>query len=786
MFRRLALATAAILLTMAAQAQLIGSVQDETGKPVEGVNVVINRLQMGTVTNAVGEFRFEKLNSGNYALWISHIGYSPQEVEVNIPRPSTLLIVLRASTYLAEEVVVNATRANEKDPIAFTTLSKEAINRFNQVQDIPYLLAMVPSLVATSDAGTGVGYSGLRIRGTDPSRINVTINGIPYNDSESHDVYWVDIPDFAGSTENIQIQRGVGTSTHGAAAFGANINIKTSALQPEPFATVQTAGGSFNTWKGRITAGTGMIDKRFNVSIRLSQLHTDGFIDRAFSDLSSWYITGGYFTGRSVLKLTAFSGKERTYQAWGGVPSDLLTTQRTYNPYTYDNEVDDYKQDHYQVHWAYQVNSGLDINTALHLSKGRGFYEQFREEDNLADYRLRPFELGGIQIETSDLVRQKWLDNYFYGTLVNVNYEVGPILASFGGGLNQYDGDHYGEVTWATFFSDGKLPHRYYESNGLKTDLNLFGKLNWQLVSFLNLFADLQYRYIHYAIVGYDDDQRDITQMHRYPFWNPKAGITVRLSEKQQLFTSVGVAQREPKRSNFTDAPAGQEVLPERLLDIETGYTFNGDGWKGSVNLYHMSYKNQLILTGQINDVGAPIMINTPKSFRRGIELVSTWDPFPFLKWEITATFSRNKVLDFSEYVDDWDTWGQRVFALGTTDLAFAPSLMGASRLQWNPWSFFLLTWDSKFVGAQFIDNTSDPERMLDPYWVNDLTFSFTLSPTFLKEIHLFVQVINLLDHQYETSAWVYSYFYEGVRQKMDGYFPQAGRHFLAGLKATF
>ncbi len=737
---------------------------------------------MGVTSDNEGFYLLKNIQQGDYTLIVSFLGYDKWEKKISLSEDISINVELIRSTLLAGEVIVRASRANLNDPVAYTNLDKNQLARTDRIRDIPYLLELTPSVVATSDAGTGIGYSGLRIRGTDPSRINVTVNGIPYNDSESHDVYWVDIPDFVSSVENVQIQRGVGTSTQGAAAFGANINFQTRSVSARPYSEIQSTLGSFNTWKNAIAAGTGLIHDHFSVDMRLSQISSDGYIDRAFASMESYNLSAGWYGEKSIIKASTFSGKELTYQAWGGVPGELLETDRTYNPYTYDNEVDDYRQTHYQLHWSCQPLRKLNINLALHYTRGEGYYEQFREDEDLSDYLLETVIIGSDSILTSDIIRRKWLDNDFLGGIYSINYTLGKMAITGGGGWNRYDGDHFGQVIWSQYSSNGEIRHPYYFSKGLKTDWNYFTKINYQILPSVNLYADMQYRHIDYSINGKDDDQRDITQDHQYSFFNPKAGVSLDISKHQAVYLSFSVGNREPKRSNFTDSRPGQEIKPERLNDFEMGYTYKSGMFSLEANAYFMDYTDQLVLTGEINDVGSAIMVNVPDSYRAGLELTVAAQPFKSLAWELNATLSRNRIISFIEYVDDWDTWGQQNFELKNTSLAFSPEIIAGSRIIWNPLEGLDLSLLTKFVGKQFIDNTSSLDRMLDAYVVNNFRLGYSFQPKFLKEINLFVEVINLLNEEYETNAWVYSYFYQGQRYKMDGFYPQAGRHFMAGI----
>lgn len=775
-----------IVLAAKAQLSITGTITDESGAPLIGANVLISNSLIGVSSGNEGRFLVTGLKPGAYHLTVSYLGFEPRVVPVNLSASVTLLIKLLPASILAEEVTVRATRAGKNAPVAWSAITKEDIRNSSKIQDVPYLLAATPSVTVTSDAGLGVGYSGIRIRGTDPSRINVTINGVPFNDSESHEVYWVDIPDIMGSTENIQVQRGVGTSTQGAASFGANINLQTTSVNSRPNASLSLSGGSFNTSRASVSAGTGLINSHWNVDTRFSRIHTDGYIDRAFADLNSMSLSGGYFSKKNIVKATLLSGYERTYQAWGGVPSELLGTQRTFNPYTYENEVDDYKQQHAQVQWSSRLRSDLHLNVSLHYTRGSGYYEQYREGESLAGYLIPPVVVGTDTLGETDLVRRKWLDNRFYGAVYSVTHQGQRLSLTYGGGISNYSGDHFGRVIWSRLASSAAPDHQYYFSNGKKLELNQFVKAEMAVTDRIDLFADLQYRLIRYSIDGKDDDLRDISQSHPYNFINPKAGLNFRISNGSRAFISYGIANREPKRSNFTDALPGEVVRPEQLRDLEAGLESGKGTLLGSVNLYWMDYTDQLVLTGRINDVGAPVMINIPDSYRAGIEFCGTWQPVKRVRVEANLTLSTNKIRQFTEYVDDWDTGVQQEFFLGTTDIAFSPSVISAGRITWLALPDLRFSLDSRFVGSQHTDNTSSDERMIDPYWVNNLMISWSLHPKGFNDLSLFLQINNLFNEQYETNAWVYSYIYEGNRGKMDGYFPQAGIHFFAGLTASF
>ena len=763
-----------------------GKVTDINGSPLPGAGITIVNSLLGVHTDAEGIYVFSGLKDGNYTLRFSFIGYESQVQEVSLKGESTLDIRLLPKSFMTEEVFVNATRAGENTPLAYSTVTKETISKNNIAQDIPYMLSYTPSMVVSSDAGTGVGYTNINIRGTDVKRINVTIDGIPVNDAESHGVWWVDLPDLASSADNIQIQRGVGTSTNGAGAFGATINFQTTSLNRESYAEVNSSYGSFNTSKNTINFGTGLINNKFAVDARLSKIWSDGYIDRAFSDLKSFYVSGTMYGETSILKLTVFSGVEHTYQAWNGVPKDSLTTNRTYNLYNYKNETDNYWQDNYQLHYSKKINSNLNANAALHYTKGKGYYENLKTNSAFSSYNLPNAIFNNDTITTSDFIVQKWLDNDFYGFTYSLNYVRNKINAVIGGGWNQYSGNHFGDIIWARIVTFDSEKYRWYQGTGDKNDLNTFIKTDYALTSSLNLYADLQLRNVNYSIGGTDDNLKDITQTHKYNFFNPKAGLLYRLNEKQKVYASFGISQREPDRGNFTDADPGKTPRPEKLFDYEAGYEFRTSKVMIKGNMFYMNYIDQLILTGEINNVGAPVMTNVSKSYRQGIELESGIQILKNLNWYGNLTLSRNIIPVFVDYTDNWDTWVQDQEILKNKTISFSPSIIAGSVIDYNPFKNFHFGFNTKYVGKQYIDNTQNSERKLEAYLVQNLSLLYTIKNKISKEFTCQFAVNNLFDKKYETNAWVYKYNEGGSQHIMDGYFPQAGINYMFKLGIKF
>ncbi len=792
-----------VCLSTFANPVITGTVKNQDGNLLIGANVLIDGSYYGTATNADGVFRLH-VSYGNYVLRVSHMGYETRFIDVDVSGDKDLEIILPRLAYLAEEVIVSATRAHSRVPVAFTDVSRAEIEERDFGQDIPFILNLTPSFVASSDAGAGIGYTSFRIRGSDMNRINITVNGIPLNDPESHGVWWVNMPDLASSVDNVQIQRGVGTSSHGAGAFGASINLQTKTVAPDPYGEIVASAGSFNSLRNTVRLGSGMINERFTFDARLSRITSDGYIDRASSDLKSFFLSGAMHSENSLLKVNVFSGKEITYQAWDGVPSYMLDIDRRYNgigSYTneegetvyYDNETDNYQQDHFQLFYSREISPSLNLNTALHYTKGYGYYEQYRENQRFGNYGLDNLVLAGQTISRSDLIRRKILDNHFFGMTWSLRYGSRNYDLTFGGAANRYLGDHYGHIIWAEYANNIPKNFEWYFNRGDKYDFNVFGKIEYRLTDNLNLYGDLQYRTINYTIDGIDDDLRDISRDHEYHFFNPKAGIFYEIDSRQNLYLSYSVAHREPNRSNFKDARPGEIPGPERLDNIETGYNFGSRNINLNANMFYMKYKDQLVLTGQINDVGAPVMTNVPDSYRAGLELLAGLRVSSILELGFNFSVSQNIISDFTEYIDNWDYWEdpdneplQILRHIGRTELSFSPPVIAGGDVTLNPTENFSINLSGKYVGRQFIDNTASRERMLNPYFFSDLRFSYKIETSRFGEFGINLMVGNIFNEKFETNAWIYRYIYQGKERYIDGFFPQAGRHFFSGVSIKF
>ena len=782
-----------------AQTSIQGIITDaETSLPLPGATVYLENTQKGTVSDQDGAFQINDIKQKVANLRITFVGFSSKTVSVALPQQGDLLIALNPTTLTAEEFIVSGTRASETTPTTFQVISKETLGKDNLGQDLPLLLNYTPSIVTHSDAGTGVGYTGLRIRGTDQTRINVTVNGIPLNDAESHGVFWVNMPDFASSVDNIQIQRGVGTSTNGAATFGASLNIQTDTKKEEAYAETDNSYGSFNTRKHTIKAGTGLINDKWAVDARLSQVTSDGYIDRAFSDLKSYFVSGGYYGDKHVFKVNIFAGAEQTYQAWNGVPESLLKSNRTFNGYTYENETDNYQQNHYQFIYAGTLTDNLKANFALHYTAGQGYYEQFKEDDDLEDYGFAPIEIGSEVINSTDIIRRRWLDNDFYGSVFSLNYVStnGRLDAILGGGANRYDGDHFGEVIWMGVTGNTNIRDKYYNNVAVKDDRNIYLKATYEVKERLYLFADMQVRGIDYSFDGKNNDQRDVSGNQSYTFFNPKFGVSYETGTGQTLYASYAVANREPVRSDFTDSPLSEIPRPEKLKNVEAGIRVKKSNFQYNANFYYMGYKDQLVLTGQLNDVGAYVRENVASSYRAGIELDGAIVLTP--KWTLggNIAFSQNKIDSYTEYSDvydeNWDFTGQESITYTNTDIAFSPDVVGSAIIDFRPLKNLEVSLLNKYVGQQFLDNAQQKGRSLDAYWTSDLRFVYSWKPGFVKEMVFSGKVNNLFNNLYEPNGYTFGYFVpssegQGMERIAENYYyPMAGTSFMAGVAIRF
>ena len=672
-----------------------------------------------------------------------------------------------------DEVLVAAIRVDSKNPFSFTNLNKKEFKTRNLGQDIPILMNYLPSVVTTSDAGNGIGYTGIRVRGSDATRVNITINGIPYNDSESHGTYWVNMPDFASSLESVQLQRGVGSSTNGSGAFGASLNMLTDNFSKTSSGEISNSGGSFNSRKNTVKFSTGLMNNQFEIAGRLSVLKSDGYIDRASSDLKSYFLQGTYVGKTTLVKALVFGGKEKTYQSWNGIDAETLANNRTFNSagmFTdqfgnirfYDNETDNYQQDHYQLHWNEKISEKWNTNLAFHYTKGKGYYENYKEDAAFTDYGLTPV---GSEVST-DLIRQKWLDNDFYGTTFSTNYKSEKLNLIIGGAYNKYEGTHFGKVIWARFASQSELGDRYYDDFATKTDANLFAKANFQLSKKISFYGDLQIRNVHYKANSLETGLVN----DNFSFFNPKAGFNYDLNSKNAIYFSFARANREPNRDDYSSGTP----KPEQLNDFELGWRSISEKAKFNITTYYMKYNNQLVLTGALNDVGAPLRENVGDSYRLGLEMDASI--FISNKWILrpNIAFSKNKNQNYYFEKDG------NLVNFGNTNIAFSPNIVAGNCVTFAPSENLQFSVLSKFVGKQFMGNIDSENSELPSYFVNDLNISYEIQPkSVFKSVLFSLLVNNLLNVKYYSNGADYGggYVY---------YFPQAGINFLAGISMKF
>ena len=726
------------------------------------------------------------------ALTLSFIGHA---------QSADTLIISRIDA----DVTVTATRATAKTPVTYTDVSREELQKRNLGQDAPYLLKWTPSVVVSSDAGTGTGYTGIWIRGSDPTRTNVTINGIPYNDSESQGVFWVNLPDFSSSADNVQIQRGVGTSTNGAGAFGATIDFNTNAINADPKLSVDGSVGSFGTRRGSVQYTSGLLDNGLKLDARYSKTHSDGYVDRASADLDGYY-AGLTYVGTdagAVWRFNAFGGHEVTYQSWNGVTqAEIDEFGRTYNSVgtekegdPYDNEVDNYRQNHYQLHYNNEFGGRWKLGISGHYTRGLGYFEQYKAGEDVADYGIDTGENGP---DETDLIRRRWLDNHFYGTVYSLRYRASDRLdVTFGGSANEYLGGHYGEVIWARNAGNSEIRDRYYDNDATKRDISNYLRSNYAVTPALSAYLDLQVRHVNYEFLGFANDLSRIDETATHTFFNPKAGLLYELSGGGQAYASFGVAQREPNRNDFTENPTATRPTPEKLYNTEVGIRRQSGKLNYGANVYHMLYRDQLVLTGQLNDVGEYIRANVPESYRLGLELQGGYLVSDRFTVGGNLTLSRNRVGRFTEFLDSYDEnfsyLGQDEVVREDAPLAFSPSVTGALDLNYRAINtgphLVEAGLQAKYVGERYVDNSGTEGAVLDAYHYADLRLAYTLTPqgdSRLGALRFTVLVRNVTDNLYFSNGWSYRYNFAGDETTLQGLYPQAGRNVLVGLGLDF
>ncbi|GAB5398727.1 MAG: TonB-dependent receptor [Aureisphaera sp.] len=771
-----------------------GAITDETGIPLPGANIIVKGTTIGTSTDFEGNYKLT-LERGSYVLLIDYYSYNgPEEVRLNL-FGDTILNYQIGQREVLDEVFLSAVRVSADSPITHTNVDKEELSKRNLGQDLPILLNYLPAVVTTSDAGAGVGYTGIRVRGSDASRVNVTINGIPYNDSESQGTFWVNLGDFASSVESLQLQRGVGTSTNGSGAFGASLNILSDGIQDEAFGQLSNSYGSFDTWKHTAKFSTGLLMDKVEIAGRFSKIESDGYVDRASSDLKSYFLQGAYKGDNTLIKALVFGGKEITYQSWFGLDEATLESDRTFNPAGarfdaegnldgfHPNQVDNYTQDHYQVLWNQRYDNNWSTNVTLNYTYGRGFFEEYENDADLAFHGLSNVEIGGQTISATDLIRRRWLDNNFYAANANVNYKNDKWDTSTGVFYSYYEGLHFGEVIWSRFNTDGELGDRYYFGTGDKHEFNAFSKATFKVNEKWSVYGDLQARIVNYKTGGLTSDKINLLVDETYEFFNPKFGASFSLNPANQLYFSYGRASREPRRSDFENGV----TKAEKLDDYELGWRFNGEKIQVNTNVYYMDYQDQLVLTGELDDVGAPLRATSGNSYRLGLEVDATVELGTKVVLRPNIAVSSNKNVDFVANQDG------ALVNLGNTNISFSPSIIAGNSLEYAPISNLRLAFLSKYVGEQYMGNIDSDVSKLDSYFINDFNVNYTIENVpFARSIVLSGLVNNLFNVEYVSNGYFFTYDDDfsnpGTITTIEGagFYPQATINFLVGATINF
>jgi iron complex outermembrane receptor protein len=788
----------ALLLPVLASAQfsVSGKITDQqTGEALPGATITIQNQSASVVADFSGRYKIESLQPGSYVLQVAYIGYQPEQKKINVTANTTFNFSLNNSNQVTDEVNITGISASAKTPVTFTNLNKADIAKNNSGRGFEYLLEQTPSAVVSSNAGAGVGYTGIRIRGSDGTRINLTVNGIPINDAESQGSFSVNLPDLGSSINKIQVQRGVGTSTNGAGAFGASINIQTNTRQDTAYAELNNSAGSYGTFKNTVNIGTGLLGGKFSFDGRLSRIVSDGYIERASSNLRSYFLSGAYYGKNNTLRLNVFSGHEKTYQAWNGVSEDrVLAGDRRYNEVGYiakngsfyDNQTDNYTQNHYQLLYDHTLSSKLTFNGALHYTRGYGYYEEYKNNaDLVGGYGLTPVVIGGTAITTSDLVRQLWLSNHFYGATYNFTYKpTQQFKFILGGAYNEYKGDHYDKIVWTQESTNVPPGYEYSRNFAKKTDFNIFGRAELNLGNWL-VYGDMQYRHIDYSFLGFDRNLNNVQQQALLDFFNPKVGATYSFGNSS-VYASLAVGNHEPNRNDFTNSSPASRPKSENLKDFEAGYHFNSQRFGFNINGYYMLYKNQLVLTGSLNDVGAAIRTNIDDSYRAGIELSTRLEIFKSLTWLANATVSTNKVKNFNQFLYNYDTGTNDLFQYTSTNIAYSPSFIGGSTLNYKVLKNAEIAFISKYVSRQYLDNTSTQSRSLAGYFVNDVRLAYNVKFNGVKNVQLGLLVNNIFSHKYQSDGATYPGIEGGQVVNYNYFFPQAPVNFLGSVNVRF
>lgn len=790
-------------LCIKAQHTLQGKLVFSNGDSAPFVAIGILQTYYSTTSNEDGQFRFLNVKPGRYVLSAKLVGYRTVLDTIDVPQTKVLNLVLSGAGVNLDDVMVSASRVNKGSGMAFSDVSKAQLDKQNLGQDVPLLLNNLPSVVISSDAGNGIGYTGIRIRGSDATRVNVTINGVPVNDAESQGTFWVNMPDLVSSVNSIQVQRGVGASTNGAGAFGASINLETNTLNEKPYAQLISTAGSYNTFRNTLAVGSGLLNKKFSVDLRGSQITSDGYIDRASSLLRSYYASAAYYGKKTVVKAINFNGWEKTYQAWYYVPEDSIKKgNRTFNPaglyydangkaQYYANETDNYNQNNTQLHFIHTINQQWRFNVTAHHTAGKGYYEQFKQNQSFEEYGIPNMERDGQLITSSDMVRRLWLSNQFVGGLGNLNYQVSSRLdLTLGGGYNTYHNKHFGKVVNNAENNPKGFDHQYYFNTATKNDGNVYLKANFKPSALFNVFLDLQMRQVYYRFRGFDDLLNEKTQVVQFKFFNPKFGMSWDINARTNFYTSIAIANKEPNRDDFVQSTPNSRPKAEQLINMEIGWRQQYQRLNWVVNVYEMHYNNQLVLNGQINNVGAYNRVNAGTSFRRGLELELAWQVAPFLGLSGNLTLSQNKILSFTEYVDSNDVNFNFVKQVAVqhqnTSISFSPNSIAAVGVTLKPIKKLDVTFQGKHVGRQFLDNTSTIKRSIAAYQVMDMLINYTITGKRLKELVITGGVYNLFNASYSTNGYTYAAYVGETLNTYTNLAPAAPLNFLAGLKLKF
>lgn len=799
-----------LVTVLSGQFTVSGTVTNQSGEPLDFASVFIKNSDYATATDPKGKFELSNVEAGKYILKVSFIGYESIEQEIEVIENLTLQLKILGTPYNIDQIEIQANRATFQQPVTNSEISKEEIENNYIAQDVPYILRWMPSVTVTSDAGAGIGYTGIRVRGSEASRTNVTINGVPLNDSESQSVFWVNMPDFLSNTNSIQIQRGVGLSTIGTSAFGANVNLSTQSFHQNSFAHINTGVGSFGTNKIGVKVGTGLLNNKYAIEARYTRIGSQGYVDRASSALNSYFFSASRITEGSSLRLNIFSGGERTYQAWNGLPIQYLDSIRRYNTagtakpgVPYENEIDNYRQTHGQLIYNIAVGEKSILNLTAHITQGAGYFENYKANAQNIAYNLEPDSI------TQDIIIQRWLENFFYGVIGTFDYKSNGLEVLIGGAINQYDGDHFGEVIWRqTDIGEKPRINRYYGNDARKREGNVYTRLSYNLKGKFIPFIDLQYRAVSYTYEGGNENRELIKGEDLLGFFNPKFGLSVLPNKQSKIYAFYGISNREPSRDEYILSNEENRPNPENLQDLELGFTHNSKSLNLDLTLFNMNYKDQLIPTGKLGNSGEPIRVNVPESYRRGVELSLNTKLNKHLSIGYTGTLSQNKIKSFSEFIDNWDTGEQVEIVHENTDISYSPNQLHviSSRINLLPnqkTHELAIQANYKFVGEQYLDNTGNENSLLSSFSFLDMMVNYRTSYKKLKELGVNLQVNNVLNNKYVNNGWIYRFQTAGIpasdiltdpyarseganNYNLTGVFPQATLNFLLGVSFKF